>query len=1809
MTSKKLMKKILKLLTLRFHGFRIKSGMTITYLISFVAVLGVFLLFLFNPWNNNASAAWFNDAWGYRKAITITVASSASDITNLDTLLTIDTTGMTANLQTNCEDLRFTDVNGNILNYFNDSCTDNSSSNTVWVRVNTVPKNTTTYTLYMYYGNATAPAGSNSTLFSLYNGLEAYWAMNESSWNTTAGEIKDNSVNTANGVARGDATTTASGQFGRGALLDGSADSFTTADNANAELGASDFTLSTWVYMTAYPVTGFGAAIITKDDGAAAFAPYALVMRSTDNNVHSWMSTNGSSWDVMNDTNLGGASALTLNGWHHVAFIRESGSCKLYIDTVVTSETSSGISCSGTLVNTAAKPYFGGQFQSPNGNGIAGRMDDARIYTRALSATDLSSLYTNPGSISTNVNATIVPSTSFAAEEKATSPIAYYKFDEGQGTVAEDSSANNLDGTYTNAPPVIPEGQCISGKCISTDGSGDYVDLGTTDASNRTNLNITGAMTVSLWYKPNETTSSVLFSRATGNSGATEAFALGLTSSNFLNLFINSGSSSKTVTSTTTALQNGQWYHIEAVFIPSTSMTIYVNGKVDATSSTSVPTGSQTLTGAKTFIAGICSTGCASVSSIPKGMFDEVKIFPYAKSAAQVQADFNAKGNPDGIASVMGNNAQNNQALSDGLVGYWKMDEASWTNNCSTTSVLDSSGNAFKGATCPNSTGPTGGNLGKFGNAGNFDGSDDYVEIADNNTFDISYGSVSAWVNVEDSGANKNGTIIGNWNSTGGSVAGYALRYLFDDGIGGAQMEFRAYNAPLDSANEFRARTTTYYTPGWHHVVGTSDGTKIRIFVDGAERASTNFAATITASNLPMRIGKGQGSPANDNADASIDEARIYNRALSGAEVSQLYNWAPGPVGYWKLDDKTGTTGADASGYVNNGTLGSTTALPTWTNGKYGSSLSFDGGDTFFVSDSASLSITQGFSLSGWIKPTNVSGFKPIVTKEGGGQTGYFLYLNGANVYTGYGNSGFYSQTTSTSPITAGIWTHVASSWDGTTLRTYVNGVLLQSSTPGSSVADNSDNLGIGAAFDLSSTTTGAIDDVKVYNYARTAGQIIEDMNGGHPAPGSPVSSAVAHWKLDEGYGTTANDTTPNDNDLTLSTATSAWTNSGKFGKAFIGLGTNWISRADDADLDFVATDDGTFSLWFKSTSATNPGATEYLFSKGPGTPTVGYAVYATTSGTVCFGIDDDSTFGPDDSSCSTADIYDATWHHITAVKTGTSSIQLFVDSQPQTADSSISATGSLANAVSLYIGDFNGTDNGNEFNGTLDEIKVYRSALTADQVKLDMNKSQAQVLGSTGDNTNFAKSAESQKYCIPGDSATCTAPVGEWNLNEGTGTTANDSSGNANTGTITAGTGGWVNGKSDGKAYNFDSANTMVDVGSGSNIDDIGPLTYEAWVYPRSIGESTGRIFSKGTSEISLLMQASNAFAFTAAFSGGSVQRFAAINTLPYNTWSHVVATWDGTFTGSGIHLYVNGKEVTYQSTVNTTGTRVSDASTNQIIGNNSGQSRTFDGYIDQARIFNYVRTPAQIAYDYNQGKPIAHWKMDECQGTVINDSSGNSLTGTLTIGGTGSNTTAGTCTSSGAWFDGATGKRNYSMDFDNTDDSISFGNPALLDFSGEEPFSVSLWAKLASDDTGTVIGQYDTSNNASWEVMYNSAFDWFEFSVSLDGTTSDVTIACSPSGAAPFGSWYFITGVYDAANNVIKCNTNASTFVSRSDATTLFDSSANLLIGNRTGTANYYNGQIDDIKIYNYPLTATQVKTLYNEGAFRVGPVTGAP
>ena len=92
--------------------------------------------------------------------------------------------------------------------------------------------------------------------------------------------------------------------------------------------------------------------------------------------------------------------------------------------------------------------------------------------------------------------------------------------------------------------------------------------------------------------------------------------------------------------------------------------------------------------------------------------------------------------------------------------------------------------------------------------------------------------------------------------------------------------------------------------------------------------------------------------------------------------------------------------------------------------------------------------------------------------------------------------------------------------------------------------------------------------------------------------------------------------------------------------------------------------------------------------------------------------------------------------------------------------------------------------------------------------------------------------------------------------------------------------------------------------------------------------------------------------------------------------------------------------------------------------------------------------------------------------------------------------------------------------------------------------------------------------------------------------------------------GSWHHVTGTYDGTN--MKTYLDGIQIASSSQTGTVVDCTEALAIGGRLSDATpeyHYYGLLDDVQIFNYALSAQQVKTVMNEGAVRFGPITGSP
>ncbi|MEY2580496.1 MAG: large repetitive protein, partial [Ilumatobacteraceae bacterium] len=197
--------------------------------------------------------------------------------------------------------------------------------------------------------------------------------------------------------------------------------------------------------------------------------------------------------------------------------------------------------------------------------------------------------------------------------------------------------------------------------------------------------------------------------------------------------------------------------------------------------------------------------------------------------------------------------------------------------------------------------------------------------------------------------------------------------------------------------------------------------------------------------------------------------------------------------GTWLLDEGSGGTIADSSGLGNNGTL---TGSPSWVAGRHGTALRFNGTTDYgVVPNSSSLNITGPITLSAWIKPERLATQYIVKKAKIDTANGYELSLSAAGKVffrlNQFSNLNTYRvDSTSSYPVTGTTWMHVAATYDGTTMRLYINGVLETSVAGPASIASNSQALGIGAQGDGISLLQGTVDEARVLNRALTATEI-----------------------------------------------------------------------------------------------------------------------------------------------------------------------------------------------------------------------------------------------------------------------------------------------------------------------------------------------------------------------------------------------------------------------------------------------------------------------------------------------------------------------------------------------------------------------------------------------------------------------------------------------------------------------------------------------------------------------------------------------
>ncbi len=643
--------------------------------------------------------------------------------------------------------------------------------------------------------------------------------------------------------------------------------------------------------------------------------------------------------------------------------------------------------------------------------------------------------------------------------------VGYWSLNDCSASKATDFSGNGNTGTLTNFALSGSTSNWVAGKrscALNFDGSNDYVEV-----LDSTSLRPTTGLTLSAWVKT--TSSSLQRIVFKGDAGNQYSLIESLSGGDGKVGLRAEGLSPVQVTSAT-AVNDGTWHHVVAAWNGTTTV-IYIDGAVSTTAS---QTGTPTYNSSSVFIG----NGSPANGQYFNGTMDEVRIYNRALGATEVTALYNS-----GATKLK-------TATGTGLVGYWSMDD------CRASQATDFSGNgnvgtltnfALSGATSNWLT------AGKRSCALTFDGTNDYVTVPDSTSLALS-GSVTVGFWLKSSQISNsvmfekgsNAKIIFQPNTPGNGI------YYWD-----------VFNLAPDSAR------TGGFDGNWHHYLFTFNGSTKTLYLDGVSVHSAAASAQSSNSNV-LTVGSRSGSY---GFNGSLDEVRIYNRALSAAEVTALYNSGSakinsttagrgitsGLVGHWTFDGQylSSTTATDSSGNSNSGTL---TNGPVPTLGKLGQALSFDGTNDYVdVGAPSTLAVTSGFSASAWVKSSNLNGRRGVVSKVATGSDYIMIETNGATFRVAAGNLSGTSTILSSGTIDTN-WHHVVFNYDGTTSSLYVDGVFVTSAIVNlSPYGWNTGGVWLlgGHESGFASYYNGSLDDIRIYNRALSAAEVATLYNMG----------------------------------------------------------------------------------------------------------------------------------------------------------------------------------------------------------------------------------------------------------------------------------------------------------------------------------------------------------------------------------------------------------------------------------------------------------------------------------------------------------------------------------------------------------------------------------------------------------------------------------------------------------------------------------------------------------------------------------------
>lgn len=614
---------------------------------------------------------------------------------------------------------------------------------------------------------------------------------------------------------------------------------------------------------------------------------------------------------------------------------------------------------------------------------------------------------------------------------------AHWTFDQGTGTSAPDSSGNANHATL-QAGAAWTTGK-VGPYAVNLNGTTGFV------TAPAPVVDTSQSYSVSAWVKPSNLTG---FRTVVSMDGtAISPFYLQLLDGRFQ---FTTRSSDSTASVATTVLGStavvGTWYHVAAVYDNvAHTITLYVNGVSQGSAAFASPWKAN----------GATTVGRAKWNGNPvdfySGAIDDVRLEGRALSAGEIAT---LATDPTYAAAVTG---------TSGLAGYWRLGEA-------TTSSDTFAG--LPGATLQSRAGEIGASWSKNGS------SDDAVLTISGRLRKSGIASYSSIYTTSAAPPSANYTVeadvyfasaltgdmagvVGRFNTSNGIDTFYIARYQTNE------QRWVLYAVVNGAWNWLGASGVQALTPGTSHRLSLAmSGTSIRLLVNGVEQVSAVDSSISGAGR--GGVGLGLGPSATTVTD-------ITGLHLDNFQVTP------------SVADAAGTNPGIATGGITFGAAGA-------PYGEANTAATFDGiNDAVVVPDAAALKPAT-VTVEAWVKPNAaIPNYASVVTK-----TTATTWSDGYGMFALNGGIAFWvnddeANRVSTAALPAGTWSHVVGTYDGSTIKVYLNGALVQSLAYTAPLVHSSSPLLIGNAVGAGNFHwTGGLDEVAVYSRSLTATEVAQ---------------------------------------------------------------------------------------------------------------------------------------------------------------------------------------------------------------------------------------------------------------------------------------------------------------------------------------------------------------------------------------------------------------------------------------------------------------------------------------------------------------------------------------------------------------------------------------------------------------------------------------------------------------------------------------------------------------------------------------------